>query len=735
MTEMNLKLKALKDAIVDRGEEVGLDKALEDIVAQARLNLLSDTISVFTYDSDRETFFCLTVQCDDPRLKDAIAISIFHIKDNPFLRDAVEGRSVVYATDVSSDSRVTRNILIAFDCKSILFAPLIMGERIIGGLAASWTYGLHEFSPQEIRGIQLIANQAALTIQNSRLQTDLKKYAAGLSALLELSTTIYSSLNYRTVLEKVITFSKELAGADGCTIYILDKEKGILNPMMTNNEEYAEEIMGYSLRLGEGLSGRVAIAGVGAISNHAATDPEVAQIPGTPVLDESLLAVPLLWSDEVIGVITLTSVGNKVFDKEDLNLLTIFARQAADAIQNAKLFESLEAAYKELGETQEQMVQNERLRALGEMAGGVAHDFNNILGAVLGRVQLVLKMEMSDKMRAGLKIIEQVALDGADTVRRIQEFTRVHRSKALQRVDINQVVCDVAEMTKPKWKDEVQKRGIYIEMDIRLGDAKPIAGLPAELKEAISNMVLNAVDALSEGGKITLQTESDNEFTYIRVMDNGKGMNEEIRKKIFYPFFSTKGVRGTGLGMSVAYGIISRHKGEILVESEENKGSVFTIRLPINLEATEKEKTEFLKKVSQKFRILVVDDDDNIRDVLKDLLTLEGHRTTLAKNGEQAIQLFDKDKFDMIITDLGMPGLSGWDVAKQVKKLAPDIPIIIISGWGAQLSEEELKQAKVDMILAKPFNLEQIQKVIAKCADRIIKRSKLVVKQDKAPTQ
>jgi CheY-like chemotaxis protein len=186
--------------------------------------------------------------------------------------------------------------------------------------------------------------------------------------------------------------------------------------------------------------------------------------------------------------------------------------------------------------------------------------------------------------------------------------------------------------------------------------------------------------------------------------------------------------------MSVAYGIISRHKGEILVESEENKGSVFTIKLPVNLEATEKEKTEFLKKSNQKFRILVVDDDDNIRDVLKDLLTLEGHRATLAKNGEQAIQLFDKDKFDMVITDLGMPGLSGWDVAKKIKQTEPDIPVIIISGWGAQLSEEELKQAKVDMILAKPFNLEQIQKVIAKCADKIIKRSRVAVRQDETPT-
>jgi len=732
MPAMNLKLKALKDAIVDRGEEIGLDKALEDIVVQAKLLLSSDAVSVFTYDSERQTLFCLTVQCEDPRLRDAIAISTFHIRDNPFFRDAIDGRTAVYATDVTVDNRITHNILVAFDCKSLLFTPLVMGERVVGGLAASWTYTLHQFSPQETRNIELIANQAALTIQNSRLHADLKKYAAGLSALLELSTTIYSSLNYRTVLEKVITFAKELAGADGCTIYILDKEKGILNPMMTNNEEYAEEIINFSLKLGEGLSGKVAIAGVGAISNCAATDPEVAQIPGTPVVDESLLAVPLLWSDEVIGVITLTSVGSKMFDKEDLNLLTIFARQAADAIQNARLFESLEAAYKELGETQEQMVQNERLRALGEMAGGVAHDFNNILGAILGRVQLLLKLEMNEKVKNGLKTIEQVALDGGDTVRRVQEFTRVHRSKALQKVDLNQVVCDVAEMTKPKWKDEVQKRGIYIEMNVKLGDVKPIAGIPSELKEAISNMVLNAVDALPDGGKITLQTESDDDFSYIKVMDNGKGMSEEVKKKIFYPFFSTKGVRGTGLGMSVTYGIISRHKGDILVESEENKGSTFTVRLPVNFDAIEKEKTEVLKKIETKLRILVVDDDENIRDVIKDLLNLEGHKPTLAKNGEEAIQVFDKDKFDIVITDLGMPGISGWDVARKIKTLDLEIPVIIISGWGAQLSEEELKQAGVDMILSKPFNLEQIQKVIAKCADKIAKRGKQVVGEGKA---
>lgn len=600
--------------------------------------------------------------------------------------------------------------------KSLLFIPMLIEGEIFAGLLGVWVKE-RQFLPVETKAAELVGNQMLMVFRTARLQNSLQTQVERLQALLEVSTVIYSSLDYQGVLGKVIQHAKNLAGADGCSIYLLDHQQQILKPLITNYEEYKDQIMNFRLRLGEGVTGKVAQTGLGIISNYAEADTRTVQIPGTPEEPESIISVPLMWSGDVIGVITINAKGHKRFREEDLNLLTIFARLVADALENARLYQDLEKAYKELTETQEQLVRSERLRALGEMAGGVAHDFNNVLGSILGRAQLLMKVTQDPKLLKSLKIIEQSALDGAEVVRRIQEFTRVHKSTNFMAVDLNQIVEDAIEQTKPMWKDQAQKQGIHIQVTRELKPCHDVEGIASELREVLSNIILNSVDALNKTGQISFSTYQDDDNVYLRVSDDGMGMPEEVRKRIFDPFFTTKGKRGTGLGLSVAYGIISRHKGEIQIQSQEGKGTVTTIRLPKASEYEAGQPAQPAQRLERKLRILVVDDDENIRSILNDILALEGHLVVEADSGNSAVETFEPEKFDLVITDLGMPGMSGWEVAKSVKEKDPAKPVILISGWGGQIDNQKLKESKIDFLLCKPFNIEQIRSVLAQASE------------------
>jgi signal transduction histidine kinase/ActR/RegA family two-component response regulator len=435
-------------------------------------------------------------------------------------------------------------------------------------------------------------------------------------------------------------------------------------------------------------------------------------VPGTPIEPESLICAPLTWSGEVIGAITLRSTEGKQFTQEDLEILTIFARQTADAIENAKLYESLENAYKELSSTQEQLVMTEKLRALGEMAGGVAHDFNNVLGTILGRTQLLLREMEGTKWADYLRQIEQVTLTGARTVQKLQNFTRISSRGQSENVDLNQVITDAIETTKPRWKDECQRQGIKIEMESDIQKLNPLLGSKSELVEAVSNLILNAVDALPEGGQVHIRAFMENSKAVIRVEDNGIGMGDATLDRIFYPFFTTKGLKNTGMGLAVVYGIVTRHKGEIDVSSRLGKGTICTLYLPTgaSVETKAEEPVEINEKI--KASILVIDDDENIRDVIKDMLEFLDHQVTLADSGETGLELFKQHEFDLVMTDLGMPGVSGWDVAKTCKSLNENIPVIMISGWGNQIDDDMASKGGLDGIMAKPFEMNKINDLI-----------------------
>ena len=246
----------------------------------------------------------------------------------------------------------------------------------------------------------------------------------------------------------------------------------------------------------------------------------------------------------------------------------------------------LKQTLQELRQAQDQIVQAEKLRAMGELASGVAHDFNNVLAVVLGNTQLLLhQLDRlgSEEIRQGLKVIERSSMDGAETIRRIQEFTGVRRDREFISLSLNDIVTEVVNVTQPRWRDQTQKKGIQIELTPRLGQIPLIMGNPSEMREVLTNIIFNAVDAMAQGGKLTIATQPQAEdWVEVRIEDTGIGMTEEVKKRVFDPFFTTKGVTNSGLGMSVSYGIIKRHGGEILIESEPGKGSTFRVCLPIH---------------------------------------------------------------------------------------------------------------------------------------------------------
>lgn len=376
---------------------------------------------------------------------------------------------------------------------------------------------------------------------------------------------------------------------------------------------------------------------------------------------------------------------------------------------NERLTEEIKARE----QLEEELIKAERLRALGEMSSGVAHDFNNILGAILGRAQLLLERVKNANVRGGIEIIEKAALDGAETVRRIQEFTRLRvDSSSFVPLDINQVITDAIEFTRTHWQNESEAWGRPIDMQCDFGIVPKMMGDPSGLREVFTNLIINAVDAMPKGGVIRMATEVEGNVVAVRVQDSGIGMSMEVQKRTFDPFFTTKGTRGSGLGLSICYGIISRHRGEILLESKVGKGTSFIIRLPLDLSGIVPESMRDKEESVVPARILVIDDDAMMRSVLTDILIQSGCHVDEVGSGGGGIELFSHDEYDMVLTDLGLDDMSGWEVAQKIKEASPDTPVVLITGWGMQLSEEENRTRGVDFVVSKPFKLEELRSVI-----------------------
>ncbi len=363
-------------------------------------------------------------------------------------------------------------------------------------------------------------------------------------------------------------------------------------------------------------------------------------------------------------------------------------------------------------EERERAARADKLRALGQLASGVAHDFNNSLAAILGRAQLLRRQVNDPALVRNLDIIQTAAEDAAATVRRIQTFARKSAVKEFELVDVGGLLNDAVEITRTRWQNEARVRGLEYQVELNTEPGQHTYGSASELREVFVNMIVNAVDAMPRGGRLEINCRRRNGRLLLQFSDNGMGMGDDVRQKIFEPFFSTKGAHGTGLGLSVSYSIIERHAGAISVLSEPGNGATFTIELPAVAAESSSIDTSAITGEAPSSRILVVDDEEPVRQTLAEMLVAVGHKVELAASGQEAAQKMRAGEFDLMFTDLAMPEMDGWETARLIRKDWPNVRIVLVTGYGATTAPPAGEEKLVDAIIGKPFDFAQVESTI-----------------------
>src|SRR5437763_4106051 len=359
---------------------------------------------------------------------------------------------------------------------------------------------------------------------------------------------------------------------------------------------------------------------------------------------------------------------------------------------------------------QERAARSDKLRALGELAAGVAHNLNNSLTVIQGRAQLLLmRSGADDAKKKSLEVITQAVGDCSQTLRRLLDFSRRNATRATAPVDLSELVTSSVEIARPKWQAESAHNTGSI--DVRVDAPGPVMAMgdSSELREVVLNLIFNAVDAMTQGGVIEVGTGVEGASAKFWVADNGAGMMPEVVARIFEPFYSTKGERGTGLGLSASHGIIENHGGDIKVTSEVGKGTRFEVVLPLHQAGSSIVTEAKAEAVDVKpARILVVEDEENLRVLLNDAFRTGGHEVTEATTGAEALKRLNAKEFDLMVCDLGLPELSGLHVARWVKEFRPNSPVISAGGFADMMAQADYHQGRIDEVISKPYAVADV---------------------------
>jgi len=437
----------------------------------------------------------------------------------------------------------------------------------------------------------------------------------------------------------------------------------------------------------------------------------------------SLVAAPLQIESQVFGALIAARRAPGAFSSGDCEFLRQMSEHVALAAHQAQLHEALKTAYEDLRNTQQAVMQQERLRVLGQMTSGIAHDINNAISPIMLYTDALLEREpgLSANARQSLQTIQQAVSDVAETVARMREFYRPRETQTeLQPVQLNTLLLQLRELTRARWETMPQQKGIVIDLQLELGEHLPeVQGIENEIREALINLVFNAVDAMPEGGRLTIRTRrSGADRVCVEVADTGSGMDEETRRRCLEPFFTTKGERGTGLGLAMVYGVMQRHNGEIDIDSAPGTGTTMQLSFAIaDPPAAKPALTQ--QAVPAGLSLLLVDDDPILLRSLRETLELDGHHITTADGGQAGIDAFraslqaDGRKFSAVVTDLGMPHVDGRAVAAAVKQASPSTPVIMLTGWGERLLSEGHTVPHVDRVLSKPPRLRDVRQALA----------------------
>lgn len=450
----------------------------------------------------------------------------------------------------------------------------------------------------------------------------------------------------------------------------------------------------------------------------------------------SVVMAPLLVESKVFGVLVAARLKPHAFSSGECEFLKQLSEHVALAAHQAQLYHALQQAYDDLRQSQQAIMQQERLRALGQMASGIAHDINNAISPVTLYTESLLETEpnLSTRARNYLTTIQHAMDDVAQTVSRMREFYRQREAQlSLLPVNLNHLVTQVLELTRVRWRDMPMQNGVVIDLRTELADELPsVLGVESELREALTNLVFNAVDAMPTGGTLSLRTHTSpgtsrnlatngngipiiSRWVSVEVSDTGVGMSDDTRRRCMEPFYTTKGERGTGLGLAMVYGTVQRHGAEVEIDSAPGRGTTMRLLFPVPVSPSSASSGVVSPPpVISRLRLLIIDDDPLIIKSLRDALESDGHEVVAASGGQPGIETFMQAKasgqpFVIVITDLGMPYVDGRKVANAIKMASPSTPLIMLTGWGERMAAEGDIPINVDMVLSKPPKLRELR--------------------------
>jgi GAF domain-containing protein len=642
------------------------------------------------------------------------ALRDYHMEEVPAHAEAIRLRRPVHV--MRDSTLLPPEWFDSLRLGSAVVVPLISNDQVVGtmGLDARST---RAWPRSQVDLAMTIAAQVALAVDNARHYQDARQRAVEVETLAAIGETLTSTLDVQSVLEGIADSATTMIGAQRAIVFELDREADCLRARAIRGMETDP---GFVLPLGQGAAGHAALHLEPAWSEDVVARPLPGYVEpygrsGAPLAREhggrAILAVPVISRGTALGAISVGWDDVHRPDEREIRMLSALGRQAAIAIENARLVGDLRRTLEELRAAQETLVRGATLRAVGELAAGAAHHLNNIMAVVLGRTQLLLMKNPDPVTAHSLKRIEQAAIDAADTVRRIQGFSGRAKPGEVTRFDLNVLIQEVIDFTQTRWLAEGNVRAGELQVQQQLGHIPEVSGQRVEIREVISNLLLNAMDALPDGGRIVIVTRAEPERAIVSISDSGIGMSAEVRRRAFEPFFTTKGVKRTGLGLAVAYGTVHRHGGQIAIESGLGQGTTVTFWIPAAAHEAGTAGPTDERHAPRPGSVLVIDDEADVRDLVADVLTSHGYHITVASGGREGLARFEAADYDVVLTDVGMPDLDGWEVARAIKSSRGDTPVLLLTGWAD--AADSAAAALVDGILRKPFGLDELAAAVA----------------------
>ncbi len=570
--------------------------------------------------------------------------------------EALGSRAPVLILDRAfSDPRVAKTSLAAHGFRSLMIAPLIVGGGPIGVMVIA--HKSRRTDRRVDRLLRIVADRVAVAIEQARLETEARELA-------DVVRRIGEGVVVADVEDRVLFANRAFHKMVGVT--------------------------------GDSLRGRRWTQFLSTAQDVAALVSQMRQ----PAFEGEILLITR--SGEPLPVlVTLSTVERPDGGPQRIGVFRDISREH---------------------ELRFRVIREQKFRTLGSLAAGVAHNINNRLTPVLGWTEMLLeRLEAGEAIEPGelahaLHVINQGASDSVGTVRRLQEYSRPTRVKGPEAVQLRDVVEQLLALTRPQWDNDAARRGIRYDIDLKIEPAPSILAVASEIREALLNILENALAAMEHGGRLSLHVRDEAGRAAVSVADTGKGMNEEVQRLAFEPFFTTRGSSGgTGLGLSLAQEIVQRYGGTIRLESREGVGTTFTLSFPALV--AEAPGTAVFLPTMDSLRVLAVEDEPEVRDVLRAMLRHAGHGVVTAASGREALELFDREAPDVVVTDLGMPDMTGLVLAGELKQRRP-VPIILLTGWAEELNEGNA--SAVDVVLAKPFTRDRLLEALARAVpDRV----------------